>query len=99
MIKTLPAVQQAQAQSLEIPLEKGMAAHSSVLAWRTLWTEDLEGYSPRGGKESDTTELTLPHSDKLTSRDGFLNARPVLNVEFFLMTTPGYLWRMFLVGP
>ena len=34
----------------ENPLEKGMATHSSLLAWRRAWT------SPWGGKESDTTE-------------------------------------------
>ena len=33
-----------------------MATHSSVLAWRIPWTEELLGYSPRGHKESDTTE-------------------------------------------
>ena len=37
-------------------LEKEMATHSSVLAWRIPWTQDLAGYSPRGCKESDTTE-------------------------------------------
>ena len=42
MIKNLPAVQETQVQSLdqEDPLEKGMAAHSSVLAWRIPWAEE-----------------------------------------------------------
>ena len=41
MIKNLPAKQETQVQSLgqENPLEKGMATHSSVLAWRIPWTE------------------------------------------------------------
>ena len=44
----------------EDPLEKGMTTHSSILAWKIPWTESLEGYSPWGRKESDTTEqLTL----------------------------------------
>ena len=30
----------------EDPLEKGMATHSSILAWEIPWTEDLAGYSP-----------------------------------------------------
>ena len=36
MVKSLPAMQQTQVQSLgqEDPLEKGMATHSSILAWR-----------------------------------------------------------------
>ena len=44
----------------EEPLEKGMATHSSILAWRIPWTEELAGYSPWGYKELDTSErLTL----------------------------------------
>ena len=54
MIKNLPAVQETWVQSLgcEEPLEKEMAAHSSVLVWRIPWTE--VGYCPRGCKKSDT---------------------------------------------
>ena len=37
-------------------MEKAMATHSSALAWKIPWTESLVGYSPRGHKESDTTE-------------------------------------------
>ena len=37
-------------------LEKEMATHSSVLAWRIPWTEEPGGYSPWGCKESDITE-------------------------------------------
>ena len=54
-VKHLPAMQETWVQSLsqEDPLEKGMATHSSILAWRIPWTEEL-------GAESDTTEqLTL----------------------------------------
>ena len=40
----------------EDPLEKEMVTHSSTLAWRIPWTRSLVGYSPRGCKESDTTE-------------------------------------------
>ena len=42
MVKNLPAIQETQVQSLgqEIPLEKGMATHSSILAWRIPWTEE-----------------------------------------------------------
>ena len=45
VVKNLPAVQETQVQSLggEHPLEKGMATHSSVLAWRIPWTEELGG--------------------------------------------------------
>ena len=36
-----------------------MATHSSMLAWKILWTKGLVGCSPWGRKESDTTEATL----------------------------------------
>ena len=42
----------------EGPLEEGMAAHSSVLAWRTPWTEEPGSYSPQGCKESERIEAT-----------------------------------------
>ena len=42
MVKNLPAMQETQAQplGLEDPLKKGMANHSSILAWRIPWTEE-----------------------------------------------------------
>ena len=45
MVKNLPAMQGTWVQSLgqEDPLEKGMAAHSSILAWRIPWTEEPGG--------------------------------------------------------
>ena len=61
MVKNLTALQETQVLSLgwEDPLEKGMAIHSSILAWKIPWTEEPAGYSPRGHKELDTTkELT-----------------------------------------
>ena len=56
--KSLPAVWETWVQSLgwEDPLEEGMATHSSILAWKIPWTEELAGYSPWGRKESDTIE-------------------------------------------
>ena len=41
MVKNLPVMQEIRVQSLgqEDPLEKGMASHSSILAWRIPWTE------------------------------------------------------------
>ena len=45
LVKNLPAMQETQVQSLgqEDPLEKGMATQSSILAWRSPWTEVLGG--------------------------------------------------------
>ena len=41
-VKNLPAMWDTQVRSLdwEDPLEKGMATHSSILAWRIPWTEE-----------------------------------------------------------
>ena len=52
MEKTLPAMQKTQVQSLsqEYPLEKGMATHSSILAWRIPWTEELGGLQSMGSQ-------------------------------------------------
>ena len=43
--KNLPAMQPTQVRSLgqEDPLEKGMANHSSILAWNIPWTEEIGG--------------------------------------------------------
>ena len=45
LVKNLPAMQETQVQSLgqEDPLEKEMATHSSILAWKILWTEEPGG--------------------------------------------------------
>ena len=58
VVKNPPAKQETQVQSLgqEDPLEKEMAAHSSVLAWEIPWTEEPGGLQSMGvTKESDMT--------------------------------------------
>ena len=42
-------------------LEKEMATHSSILAWRIPWIEEPGGLQSTGSKESDTTELLCFH--------------------------------------
>ena len=50
MVKSLPAVQETQDQSLgqEDPLEKEMATPSSILAWKIPWIEEPGGLYPMG---------------------------------------------------
>ena len=50
MVKNLPAMQETCIRSLswEDSLEEGMAAHSSILAWRILWTEEPGGLQSMG---------------------------------------------------
>ena len=47
MVKNLPAIQETWVRFLgwEDPLEKEMVTHSSILAWKILWTEEPGGYS------------------------------------------------------
>ena len=61
----LPAMWETQVQSLvgKIPLEKGMATHSSIIAWRIPGQRGLVGYSPWGHKEPEMNEqLTRTHT-------------------------------------
>ena len=57
-LKHLPAMWETWGQSLgwEDPLEEEIAIHSSILAWRIPWTEELGGLQSMGHKESDMTE-------------------------------------------
>ena len=52
MIKNLLAMQETQVLILgqEEPLEKGIATHSSILAWRIPWTEELGGLQSMGSQ-------------------------------------------------
>ena len=66
MVKNLPIMQKTLVQSLggEGPLEKGVATHSSILAWRIPWTEEpgrlQSGGSQRVGLHWATNTLTFP---------------------------------------
>ena len=53
-IKNLPAMQKTEVQSLdwENPLEKVMATHSSILAWRIPWTEEPGGLQTMGSQRA-----------------------------------------------
>ena len=60
-VKNLPAVQEpwetwVQSLGQEDPLEKGMATHSSMRAWRIPRTEEPGRLQSMGSQESDTTE-------------------------------------------
>ena len=67
-VKTPPATWDTWVRSLgwEGPLEKGMATHSSILAWRIPWAEEPGRLQSMSLKESDTTERlsTAQHIEK-----------------------------------
>ena len=52
MVKSLPLMQETWVRSWgqEDPLEKEMATHSRILAWKIPWTEDLDGLHPMGSQ-------------------------------------------------
>ena len=52
LVKNLPAVQETQVQSLglEDPLEKDMATHFSILAWKISWTQEPGGLQSMGSQ-------------------------------------------------
>ena len=55
-VKNLPARQETRVPSLgrEDPLEKGMASHSVIFAWRIPWTEESGGLQSIGVTKSQT---------------------------------------------
>ena len=71
-------------QVRKIPIQE-MANHCSILAWKIAWTEEPGTlYSPRGHKESDTTEhthtYTLLHLKWIPSKDLLYSTGNLLNV-------------------
>ena len=76
-VKRLPTMQETRFQSLggEDALEKDMATHSSILAWKSHGQRSLVGYSPWGHKESDTTERLHFHFSLSCTGEG--NGNPL----------------------
>ena len=69
MVKNLPTMQETGVPSLgqEDPLEKGMAAHSSILAWRTPWTEVPGGLQSMGSQRVTNISTLWGHPKALFS--------------------------------
>ena len=71
MVKNLPVMLETWVWSLgeEDPLEKAMATHCSILAWRTPWTEEPGGLQPMGSQrvrhDSSTNAFTFHHPASL----------------------------------
>ena len=60
-VKNLPEMQETQVQSVgqENPLEKRMATHSSILAWRISWTEEPNGLQSMGSQRIGHSSITV----------------------------------------
>ena len=75
VVKSLPAMQETQVPSLgqEDPLEKEMATHASILAWKNPWTEEPGGLQSMGSQKSRTNIHTcMGRSKNLGSLKFFL---------------------------
>ena len=76
LVKKLPVMQKTWVQSLgrEDLLEKGMATHSSILAWEISWTEDPDSLQSRGSQRvrynlvTDTNTSTRTNPTQLWAR-------------------------------
>ena len=76
-VKNLPAMQETRVQSpgLEDLLEKGMATHSSTLAWKIPWTEEPGRLQSMDHEESDMTEQLHFHFSLSCTGEG--NGNPL----------------------
>ena len=85
MVKNLPAVQETWVRFLgqEYPLEKEMATHSSVLAWRIPWIEEAGGLQSMGlhrvghnqAIKQQQQGKPLGHSDQIRSYQSLSRVR------------------------
>ena len=96
MVKNPLAMQEAQAQSLgqENPLEKGMATHSSILAWRIPWAEEPGGLQSMGSQSQmrvppDATVETTHNSqgDPHLIKQSTLSPEPQITLYVALILT------------
>ena len=83
-VKSLPAMQETQVWSLgqEDTLEKGMATHPSILAWRILRIEESGGYSPWGHKRVGQDWATNTFSFTACLLSAFI-LRPIEGITFY----------------
>ena len=97
-VKNLPVMQKTWIWSLgwKDPLEKGMATHSNILAWKFPWTEESV-YSPWGSKKLDMTEwLTLSLS--CMSTNDCKNAALILGLQIHFGNEANWqIWDQWLI--
>ena len=81
---------QVQSLGQEDPLEKGIATHSGILAWRIPWTE--ESGSPQGRKEMDMIETLSVHTHgELLTTAHDLGLLPGSSVKLDILKLYGFL--------
>ena len=87
--KNLPAMRETQVWSLgwKDPLVEGMATHSSILAWRILWTGEPSGLQSMGSQRVRHDRMTD------TFHFGFYRLFFFLRISVFLCQRPIQLWH------
>ena len=93
IIKNLPAMQEIQVWSLgwEDPLKKGIATHSSILAWTFPWTKEPDGPQFMGSQRIRHDWVTNTHA--CNQADVYLYLRVVSHWKFVLWTQSLPLWQ------
>ena len=83
MVKNLPAMWETQVWSLgwEDPLEKGMATHFSIFAWRIPWTRSLVGYNPWSCRVGLNNWTTNTHTHRHTNTHIYLAAMGLIRCD------------------
>ena len=94
MAKNLPAMQETQVRSLgqEDPLEKEMATHSSILAWRIPWTEEAGGLQSMGSQRVRHDWAT--NTDRYFNR-WFINISSFFSSQFQLLLPSWGVWASY----
>ena len=92
MVKNLPAKQETQVRSLglEGTLEKGMAIHSSILAWRIPWTEEPGGLQSVGSQRVGHDWATNTTTKVLNSKRDYKLS--ISSVQFSCSVVSDSLW-------
>ena len=87
-IKRLPAMRETWVQSLgwEDPLEKDMATHSSILAWRIPWTEEPDGLQSMESQR-DGHDWATSHTHGMINIWGITKLFPKVAAQCHILTS------------
>ena len=94
MVKHLPTIQETWVWSLgwEDPLEDGMAAHSSILAWRIQWTEEPGGLQSTGSQRVRHDWVTNIHTHVYKSFSTMFGKHLII---IFFLKQNGNKWKLY----
>ena len=93
VVKNLPAMQEMWVWSLDWkdPLEKGMASHSSILAWEIPWVEEPGGLQSMESQELDMTEYAHTHVQKAPRLCYYAFSSDLMTKSHHFCSLPSYM--------